>query len=131
MSPLTLFIAKLMGLMFLAFSLWMAINKRDVLAAINELMRSRGLILLGGTANLTGGLAIVIGHNHWSGGALTVVVTLIGWFATLRGVVWLFTPRDKLIQLYEALPFERYYYGAAAMTGALGLYLTVAGFWDD
>jgi hypothetical protein len=128
MSPLTLFIAKLIGLMFLVFSLWMAMNKRDVLAAINELVHSRGLMLIGGSVNLASGLAIVLGHNLWSGGALAVVVTLIGWLVTLRGVVWLFAPREKLIQYYEALPFERYYYVATAITGVLGLYLTVAGF---
>jgi hypothetical protein len=45
MSPLTLFIAKLVGLMFLVFSLLMAMNKRAMLAAIDELVRSRGLML--------------------------------------------------------------------------------------
>jgi hypothetical protein len=128
MSPLTLFIAKLIGLLFLAFSLLMVMNKRDMLAAINELIRSRGLMLIGGSINLAAGLAIILGHNLWHGSALTVVITLIGWFATLRGAVWLFVPRDKLIQFYETLRFERFYYVATAITGLLGLYLTVAGF---
>jgi hypothetical protein len=128
MSPLTLFIAKLIGLMFLVFSLLMAMNKRAMLAAIDEVVRSRGLMLIGGSFNLAAGLAIVLGHNVWSGGALTVVVTLIGWLVALRGVVWLFTPQEKLVQFYEALHFERKYYVATAITGTLGLYLTVAGF---
>jgi hypothetical protein len=64
--------------MFLVFSLLMAMNKRGVLAAIEELVRSHGLMLVGGS--------------------------------------------------FEALHFERKYYVAAAITGALGLYLTVAGF---
>ena len=63
----------------------------------------------------------------WSGGALTVVVTLIAWLA-LRGVVWLFTPQEKLVQYYEALHFEQKCYVATAITGALGLYLSIAGF---
>jgi hypothetical protein len=128
MSPLTLFIAKLIGLIFLVFSLSMAMNRRGMLAAIDELVRSHGLMLIGGSFNLAAGLAIVLGHNVWSGGALTVIVTLIGWLVALRGVVWLFTPQEKLVQFYEALHFERKYYVAAAITGALGLYLTVAGF---
>jgi hypothetical protein len=102
MSPLTLFIAKLIGLMLLVFSLLMAMNKRAMLASIDELVRNRSLMLIGGSFNLAAGLAIVLGHNVWSGGALTVVVTLIGWLVALRGVVWLF---------YEALHFERKYYG--------------------
>ena len=48
---LTLFIAKLIGLMFLVFSLLMAMNKRAMLAAMDELVRSRGLMLIGGSAS--------------------------------------------------------------------------------
>jgi hypothetical protein len=98
MSPLTLLIAKLIGLMFLIFSLLMAMNKLAMLAAIDELVRSRGLMLMGVLFNLDAGLAIVVGHNVWSGAALTVVVTLMGWLVALRGVVWLFTPQEKLIR---------------------------------
>lgn len=43
MPPLTLFITKLIGLLLLIFSFAMAINKRVMLAAIDELVRSRGL----------------------------------------------------------------------------------------
>ena len=50
----------------------MAMNKRALLAAIDELVRSRGLMLIGGSFNLAAGLAIVLGHNVWSGGTLTV-----------------------------------------------------------
>src|SRR5580700_8651196 len=106
--------------MFLVFSLLMAMNKRAMLAASDELVRSRGLMLIAGSFNLAAGLAIMLGHNVWSGGALTIV-TLIGWLVALRGVVWLITPQEKLVQFYEALHFERKYYVAAAITGALGL----------
>ena len=76
---------------------------------IDELVRSRGLMLIAGSFNLAAGLAIVLGHNVWSGGALTVVVTLIGWLVALRGVVRLFTPQEKLVQFYKALHFERWH----------------------
>ena len=45
---------------------------RTMLAAIDELVRSRGLMLIAGSFNLAAGLAIVLGHNVWSGGALTI-----------------------------------------------------------
>jgi FtsH-binding integral membrane protein len=128
MLPLMLFLAKLIGLLFLVFSLLMAMIERAMLAAIDELVRSRGLMLIAGSFNLAAGLAIVLGHNVWSRGALTVVVTLIGWLVALRGVVWLFTPQEKIVQYYEALHFEEKYYVATAITGALGLYLSIAGF---
>jgi hypothetical protein len=128
MSPLTLFIAKLIGLLLLIFSFAMAINKRAMLAAIDELVRSHGLMLIGASFNLAAGLAIVLGHNIWRGGALTVAITLIGWFVSLRGVIWLVLPQEKLVQFYEAMHFERKYFLATTITGALGLYLTIGGF---
>jgi hypothetical protein len=109
MSPLTLFIAKLIGLMFLVFSLLMATNKRVTLAGIDELVRSRGLMVIGGSLNLAVGLAIILGHQIWSGGVLTVVITLIGWLVALRGIVWLFTPQERLVQYHEALHLQRNY----------------------
>jgi hypothetical protein len=46
---------------------------------------------------VTAGLAIVIGHNVWSGGALLVIVTLLGWIILIRGVVLLFlSPSAKI-----------------------------------
>jgi hypothetical protein len=109
MLPLTLFLAKLIGLLFLVFSLLMAMNKRAMLAAIDELVHNRGLMLIAGSFNLAAGLAMVLGHNVWSGGTLTVVITLIGWLVALRGVVCLFTPQEELVQFYEALHFEQKY----------------------
>jgi hypothetical protein len=127
-SPLTLFLAKLIGLLFFVFSLSMAVNKRAMVAAVNELMHDRGLMLIGSSINLAAGLVIVLAHNVWSGGVLTVIVTLIGWLFVLRGVVWLFTPPEKLVKYYETMRFEQNYYLYTAITGVLGLYLTTEGF---
>jgi hypothetical protein len=128
MSPLTLFVAKLIGLLFLVFSLSMAVNKQAMVAAVNELIHDRSLMLIGSSINLAAGLAIVLAHNVWSGGVLTVIITLIGWLLALRVVVWLFTPPETLVKYYEAMRFEQNYYIYAAITGVLGLYLTIEGF---
>jgi hypothetical protein len=54
---------------------------------------------------VTTGLAIVIGHNVWSGGALPVIVTLFGWIILIRGVVLLFpSPSAKIRFSRSALP---------------------------
>ncbi|WP_156964583.1 hypothetical protein [Methylocapsa aurea] len=128
MSPLTLFLAKLIGLLFLIFSASMALKKRDMVATASALVRDRGLILLGGSINLIAGLAIVLAHNVWSGGVLTVVVTLVGWLLLLRGVILLFTPSDKLVAYYEAMRLDQNYYVYLTITLVIGLYLSIAGF---
>jgi predicted phage tail protein len=128
MLPLTLFLAKLIGLMFLVFSLAMAVNKRAMIAAAGEMVHDHGLLLIGGSVNLAGGLAIMLGHNLWSGGALTVIITLIGWLLVVRGIVWLCAPQEKLVEYYEAVRFEKNYYVYAAIISVIGLGLTIAGY---
>jgi hypothetical protein len=128
MSPLTLFLAKLIGLLFLLFSLDMAFSKRAMVRTANEFIHERSLILIVATLNLAAGLAIVLAHNVWRGGGLTVIVTLIGWFLILRGSLLLFVPSENLVKIYEAMHFERNYAIFAAISGAIGLYLTIAGF---
>ena len=41
---------------------------------------------------MTIGLAMVLAHNFWSGGALAIVVTLCGWAALIKGLLFLFLP---------------------------------------
>ena len=46
--------------------------------AVNALIRSPPLVLLAGVFAVALELGLVIGHNVWPGGALPVVVTLVG-----------------------------------------------------
>jgi hypothetical protein len=39
------------------------------------------MTLILGIITLAAGLAMVLAHNIWSGGALVVVITLVGWMA--------------------------------------------------
>ena len=44
-----------------------------------------------------------LGHNVWSGGALPVVVTLMGWAALLKGVALLLVPSDRMADAYKGI----------------------------
>jgi hypothetical protein len=56
-----------------------------------EFIRSRSLVYLAGACALTGGLAIVLTHNVWSAD-WRVIVTVIGWMATIAGTLRLLLP---------------------------------------
>jgi hypothetical protein len=94
----------------------------------NELVRDRPLLFLLGMTALIIGLAMVLAHNVWSGGALPVVVSLIGWILLLRGAILLFLPPDAVVRLFEMARFEEYFYVYVAVPLVIGLYLTFAGF---
>lgn len=128
MTPLTLFLAKLFGTAFLIFGVMMAVRKEALITTSERIIRDPGMVLLFGSLRLVIGLAIVIGHDVWSGGVLPPVITLLGWFTLLRGLILLFAPSNKLFELYRSMRFEQNYAYYAAGTGLIGLYLLVAGF---
>jgi hypothetical protein len=67
-------------------------KKRSAVATVNEWMRNAPLMLLTSAVTLTLGLAMVIGHNVWSGGALPVTVTVVGWLTLFKGLAFLLLP---------------------------------------
>ena len=77
---------RLLGLYLVAISGGMLANRRRTLATLDEMARSGPWMLFSGMVATAGGLAVVLGHQVWSGGALPVVVTLVGWAALLKGV---------------------------------------------
>ena len=76
---------------------------------------------------LFGGLAIVLLHNYWSGGALTVIITLLGWLTLIKAVLLLVLPSTRLVALYGGVS-PTYILLSGSLTLLLGIYLTVAGF---
>lgn len=128
MSPRTIFLSRLIGLFALLESLSMFVHKQSMVETAASLVHDRPLLLIVGMIALVAGLAMVLAHNLWSGGALPVVVTLIGWVILVRGVVLLFLLPEAVVRLFEIFRFEELYYLYAGITLVLGLYLTYAGF---
>jgi ribose/xylose/arabinose/galactoside ABC-type transport system permease subunit len=128
MSPLTVFLAKLLGLYCIVAAVAMMTRKESAIATIEQLTRNPPLLLLVEVVGLAGGLSMIIGHNIWSGGALPIVITLIGWLMAIRGAVLLALSHDATIKLFEALRYRERFYWYMGGTLVLGLYLTFAGF---
>jgi hypothetical protein len=77
MTSLTVFLARLIGLFAIFVPLSMVVHKRVMVETTTALLRNGPLLLITGMVGLVAGLAMVLGHNVWSGGALPVVVTLM------------------------------------------------------
>jgi ABC-type Na+ efflux pump permease subunit len=78
--------------------------------------------------SLAMGIAIVLGHNVWSGGVLPVVVTLVGWLIFAKGLLLLFLAPEALSRMFEQMRYAEHYYLFLAPALVIGLYLTWAGF---
>jgi len=78
--------------------------------------------------SLAMGVAMVIGHNVWSGGALPVVVTLAGWLILAKGIFLLVLPPEAFSRMMHLMRYREHCSFYLAPAFLLGLYLTWAGF---
>ena len=128
MSPRTIFLARLIGLFAVLLSLSELVHKQAMIETANALVRDRPLVLLLSMIGLLAGLAMVLAHNVWSGGALPVVVTLFGWILLFRGALLLFLSPDAIAGLLDFFRFAQLFYFYVGIMLVFGLYLTYAGF---
>jgi hypothetical protein len=128
MSRLTIYLGKLIGLFLLIAAFAMFLDRDSVIEMATALIDDRALLLIVGLLALGVGLAIVVGHNVWTGGLLPILVTLFGWSQLLRGVVLLLLPAEAQIALFQAMRLEDFFYVYAGISLIIGAYLTYAGF---
>jgi len=129
MSPLTSFLSKLLGLYCILVGLALMVRKEATLETVNVLLHNAPLLYVLGVITLLMGLAMVLGHNVWSGGLLPVIVTLIGWLALIKGALFLFLSPLQAVGLYWGrFHYQRFFYVYGAISVVLGVYLTYGGF---
>lgn len=128
MKPATIFLSKLIGLYCIVGGLAFALQKQAALAAVNDVVTNPGSTLILGVFVVIAGLAIVIGHNAWSGGPLTVIVTIVGWLTLIKGASFMFLLPEKNVALMAAIHYDQFFYLYMALSIALGAYLTYEGF---
>jgi hypothetical protein len=127
MSPLTLFLAKLLGAMLLTIAAAMAARGPAMAQTAKRMTSDPGMVMIGGAVRVGLGLAVVIGHDVWTGGALPVAVTLFGWALYFSGLLLLFASPERLIAMVEGMKLERNLPVYALVTGLVGLYFLGAG----
>jgi hypothetical protein len=129
MTPRTAFLSKLIGLYSIVLSLSMFANRQMTVETVTPLANNRPLLYVVGVMAVAAGLAMVLSHNVWSGGALPVIVTLIGWLTLIKGTLFFFlSPEAEARVFLGGLRYEAYFYVCAAVSLLLGLYLTYGGF---
>src|SRR5260370_34171944 len=121
MSTRTIFLARLIGLFAILLSLSEFLHKQATVETAAALVRDRPLLFILAMLGLLAGLAMVLAHNVWSGGALPIVVTLFGWILLIRGTILLLLPPDTLASLMDSIHFERLFYFSAGITLVLVL----------
>jgi hypothetical protein len=128
MSARTIFLSRLIGWYGVLAALAMAAHRQATVDMVTAMLHNPPALFLAALFGLLGGLAIVIGHNVWSGGAATIVVTLMGWSALLKGLLLMFLTPDASVALcLGTLQYERFFYFYTAIPFGLGAFLLLAG----
>ncbi|MBV8530061.1 MAG: hypothetical protein JO104_01990 [Candidatus Eremiobacteraeota bacterium] len=128
MSSRSVFLGKLIGFYAIFIALSMFARKQVMVAAVTALFHDPSFLIIYGVIALGVGLAIVLGHNVWSGGVLPITVTIVGWLSTIKGLVLLFASPDALGTYVQTIRYEQLYYLYAAFTLAIGALLTYSAF---
>jgi hypothetical protein len=84
MARLTAFLARLIGLFTILLVPTLLVHGS---AIIENTAADKPVMLTYGIISLAIGVAMILGHNIWSGGALPVVVTLVGWLILAKGLL--------------------------------------------
>lgn len=129
MSTRTVYLSRLIGLYCILAGLSMGIRKESVIETVTALLRDPALMFLLGILTLIGGLAMILAHNVWSGGAPAVIVTLVGWLTLLKGLLFLFVPPSREAGFFlDTLQYARFFYVYMSISMLIGIYMTYEGF---
>jgi hypothetical protein len=127
MSSRTVFLGRLIGLYCILVSLAMLVRKQASVDVLTAMLHNAQLLLSLGVITVIAGLAMILSHHVWSGGAVTVIVTLIGWIALIKGALLLFlSPEAESSLFLDTLHLEHFFYLYLGGTLLLGIYLTYA-----
>ncbi len=128
MPRLTIYLARFIGLFLLIVSVSMFLDRDSIIEMATALIDDRALLLIVGLIALGIGLAIVVGHNVWSGGLMPILITLFGWSQLLRGLALLLLPAETQVAFFQVMRLEDFFYVYAGIPLVIGGYLTYAGF---
>src|SRR5262245_59895735 len=90
----SIFLAKLLGPVIIAIGIGLLANADHYRRMAEEGLRSPVLIYVTGVLTMLGGLAVVLHHNVWAAD-WRVLITLLGWLATIGGAVRILLPQKS------------------------------------
>jgi hypothetical protein len=128
MDPLTLYLAKLIGAVCVVMAFAMVSRGPLFVETAKSMVADNRFIMIGGAIRVVSGLAIMIGHDVWTGGSLPVAVTLFGWLLFFSGVFLLFASPQSVAASVGAMKLETHLPVFAGTVGVVGLAFLIAGY---
>jgi hypothetical protein len=128
MSRQTRYLGRLLGIFLLIFAVGQFTQRSAMVEIASEITAAPALLLICGMVTVVAGLAIVLAHNVWRGGATPVIVTILGWLLLIKGAALIVVPSSGWAGALRASHYADFYLCWVAIPLFLGAYLTYAGF---
>jgi hypothetical protein len=129
MSARTIYLSRLIGLFCIVVIPSLVIHRQATVYSVTSLFNSPAVMLLTGIIGVAVGLAMILAHNIWKGGALSVMVTIVGWLSLIKGLMMLLLPpgvEAEIILSWVRCPLC--FYLCMTPSFLIGVYLTYEGF---
>lgn len=123
---MTIILAKIFGLYFLAIGLAVLIDPDRFKKMFQQIMNDENFLLMGGILALLIGAFVVSVHNHWVLG-WPVIITLFGWLSLMKGFVLLIYPGSLKLFSFIQNRSNLFYRGISLFYLVLGLFLLYKG----
>ena len=121
------FVAALIGPIYVIVGIGILLNPDHYRRMTEDFFRSPALLYLGGAMALAAGLSILYVHHSWSGD-WRVIITILGWLATLKGAHLLILPAH-VSRLWSPLTARPNWLRPASIAViAFGLFLSFAAY---
>jgi len=121
---MSLFIAKIIAVVYVAVGLGMLLNFKYYQKVIKDALKNPLLALYGGMFALAIGFLLVSYHNFWVAD-WTVIITILGWAALVKGALLVLLPGPFM---KFAKVFVKYMWFAPVFALIIGLVLGYFGF---
>lgn len=114
---LSIFLAKIIAIVYAAFGVSVLAGQVTMKKILKSFSESTALVLFTGMVAVVVGMLIVRSHNIWTYD-WTVVITIIGWIAIVKGVAVLMLP-ETFIKLAKAVKLPSVFIGVLSIAIAI------------
>ena len=121
---ISILIAKIIGIVYVSFGIGLLANKAIYKETISNLFENSGYLIIGGFIAIVFGVFIIENHNIWEAN-WTVIISIIGWIALLKGILLLAFPTklDFLKSMFSNDLFLKLLTPLVLVFGLIFLYL--------
>ena len=126
----SIFLVQIIGIYFLVVGVSAIMKPKEWQHVVKHLMEHEhtALAYVASIFTFIIGLIVVLNHNVWTGGAPTVIATVVGWLILVKGVTYFLLPHSVWVSWVRKLNNIKLYRTVGILYIIVGAYMAYTGF---